>query len=182
LQIKLCTGILAQTIYKYTEMPRATAIPPPPSLDPPAYAMTASRYVRDTIAISVYPQMRAGRMSLMCADEQAHAALAVLVDRARRMAPVSADAQAYASAKVDALFANNFNDDVWYSQAPGLPPVLFIKKTAIDGVMNLDEAVRCTHLALVSDALREGLHVPADVCAEYRALFDSSKFEREAAP
>lgn len=160
----------------------ATTPLPLPDADPPAYAMTASRYVRDTIAISVYPEMRAGRMRLTCADDEARAALDALVQRATALAGASLQAQAHARAKVDALFATPFEDDVWYSQAPGLPPVLFVKKTAIEGVMSLQDAVRCTHQAQVAQALHDGLAVPPAVCAEYRALFESIHFDREGAP
>lgn len=156
----------------------------PCDLDPPAYAMTVSRYVRETIAIAVYPEMRAGRIGLTCADDQARAALDALLERVRNSTPSSLapNAQAYARAKVDALFANSFDDDVWYSQAAGLPPVLFVKKTAIDGVMSLEDAVRFTHQALVADALRDGHTIPPSVYAEYRAMFESKHFEREMQP
>ncbi len=160
----------------------ATTPLPASDSDPPAYAMTASRYVRDTIAISVYPEMRAGRMRLTCADDEARAALEVLLKRASELAGSSFQAQTQARAKVEALFAAPFDDDVWYSQAPGLPPVLFVKKTAIEGVMSLQEAVRYTHQAQVAQALHDGLAVPPAVCAEYRALFDSLRFDREATP
>lgn len=163
-------------------MSRYSNIEPQQSLDPPAYTMPLSRYLRETIAISVYPEMRAGRISLTCADEQAHEALAALLERACKFAPPLTDAQAWARSKVDALFANNFLDDVWYSQAPGLPPVLFVKKSVIEGVMSLEEAMRWTHQALVSDALRDGLPVPAAVYAEYRAMFESHNFDRESQP
>lgn len=133
--------------------------------------MTSLRYLRETIAISVYPEMRSGRMSLTCADEQAQESLAMLLEHAALTAPADVDAMSYARAKVEALFANNFADDVWYSQAPGLPPVLLVKKSVIEGVMSLEDAVRCTHQALVTQALQDGLPVPPAVYAEYRSMF-----------
>lgn len=150
--------------------------------DPPAYAMTASRYVRDTIAISVYPEMRAGRMRLTCADDEARAALDDLLHRACLLAGSSLQAQAQARAKVSALFDTPFEDDVWYSQAPGLPPVVFVKKTAIEGVMSLQDAVLHAHQVQVAHALSIGLVVPAAVCAEYRVMLDPECFEREVSP
>lgn len=153
-----------------------------PLADPPAYAMTASRYVRDTIAISVYPEMRAGRMCLTCADDEARTALDNLLRRACDLAGASLQAQAQARAKVGALFDTPFDDDVWYSQAPGLPPVVFVKKTAIEGVMSLQDAVLHAHQVQVAHALSEGRPVPAAVCAEYRAMLDPERFDREVSP
>ena len=152
------------------------------SPDPPAYAMTFTRYLREAIVIAVYPEMRAGHMGLVCADEQAHEARDALVEVARSVAPAHTDPHAYAQEKVEALFANNFTDDLWYSQVQGLPPLVLVKKSSFEGLMSLDEAVRFAHMTQVSDALSEGLTVPEDVVAEYRAMFDATQVQREMRP
>lgn len=138
------------------------------------YQITSSQYLKDAIVICVYRQMENKKLRLVAADPQSQDNLERFAQATMHLAPdTEADKLAWATRKVNSLLETPFENDAWYSHAPGIPPILMVDQGAIEGVMSLETAVRRSHMAQVADALSEGLSLPESVQQEYRVQIEA---------
>lgn len=145
----------------------------------PPHQMRSAEFVNDAIAIVVNPAMVGGSKRLVSVESSADA-----VRRFERdlvpMAPRGiADPLAWAKERLDALFTVCFSDDAWHSVLPTGTPVVLIKEAAIDGRMDVADALRRVHVSAVSDALSSGQTVPDGVLDDYRVFMEAITADRE---
>jgi hypothetical protein len=143
------------------------------------YLMRSSQFVSEAIAIVVNPAMIAGVRRLVCTESSAQARKR-FESELIPMAPVGvSDAAAWARDRVDALFGVCFSDDAWHSMLPTGVPVVLIKESAIEGRMQVQDALKRVHVAAVSDALSSGVVVPEGVLADYQIYIEAMSADRE---
>jgi len=143
------------------------------------HQMRSSEFVSEAIAIVVNPTMIGGAKRLVCTESSAPARSRF----ERELAPLApsavTDAASWARDRVEALFDVCFSDDAWHSMLPGGTPVVLIKEAAIDGRMQVQDALRRIHVTAVSQALSSGVVVPDGVLADCRVFMESMSAERE---
>lgn len=151
----------------------------PPVATPavPLHAMRSEDFVARAIAILVNPAMVGGAKRL-CAVDDSQDAVDRLAEEFMAYAPKGANLD-WARGRVEDLFASPFSDDVWHSRLPHGTPVVLIKYAAIDGRMDVREALRRLHVKEISRALSEGLAVPQSVLDDYRSIVESMTATRE---
>ena len=144
----------------------------------PLHAMRSEEFVQSAIAIVVNPTMVGGTKRLAAVDES-RPACDRFAQELMEFAP-RGETPAWASSRIDGLFSVCFADDAWLSSMPNGTPVVLIKQTAIDGRMDLNDALRRLHVKEVSRALSDGEPVPAAVLDDYRNIVESMTAVREA--
>lgn len=143
------------------------------------HQMRSSDFVSEAIAIVVNPTMIGGTKRLVCTESSAEARKRF----ERELAPLAPDAvldtASWARERVESLFDVCFSDDAWHSMLPSGTPVVLIKEAAIDGRMQVQDALRRIHVAAVSEAISSGAVVPDGVLADYRVFIEAMSAERE---
>jgi hypothetical protein len=145
----------------------------------PLHAMRSDEFLRRAIAILVNPTMVGGTKRLTAVDESRSACDRFELELISSAPRHERDTGSWAKGRIDALFSVCFADDVWHSSTPSGTPLVLIKQTAIDGRMDLDEALRRIHVKEITRALTEGVSVPSAVLDDYRILLESMTATRE---
>lgn len=137
------------------------------------HAMRADEFVRSAVAIVVNPAMVSGAKRLVSAAGSEAACESVRREIQPLAPPTAADPVEWAHSRFNELLADCFADDAWISLLPSGRPIVLIKGAAIDGRMDLQEALRRVHVQEVANAITEGLEVPQSVLDDYRRYVQS---------
>jgi len=148
-----------------------------PSRGKPLFAMRSEEFLRSAIAILVNPTMVGGTKRLAAVDES-RTACDRFAQELMMFAPAG-ETHGWASARMENLLSVCFADDVWHSCMPNGTPIVLIKQSAIEGRMELHDALRRLHVKEISRALTEGETVPSAVLDDYRNIVESMSAVRE---
>jgi len=141
--------------------------------------MRSEEFLRRAIIIIVNPTMVGGSKRLM-STAGSEPSCEIVRREIASVAPRSvSDAQDWARWRFDELLAECFVDDAWHSALPSGAPLVLVKEGAIEGRMDIQEALRRVHMKEISRALSDGEDVPSSVLDDYRALIEAMATERE---
>jgi len=138
------------------------------------YQMRIEQYRQEVVVICVQPEMVQGQLRIVCADEASRENLrryARIASAAVGMPESTEQADRWLESQLEMVL-----DEDSYHVAPlGLPPLLVVKKSALDRLqIAVAAAVDLAHLDIVTHALGHRMPVPEAVLDEYKL--------RQAAP